>query len=94
MKSMIRNFNPQIFKTRIEYKRDLKAHRRKSVSCIFVQEKILQTESEQIRSFYLDELMNTYSINTYVLLHFEHKDEVITIVKLLYTATSRRQVAL
>ena len=33
-------------------------------------------------------------MNTYVLLHFEHKNDVTIIVKLLYGATRRRRVAL
>ena len=37
---------------------------------------------------------NTYSMKTYVLLHFEHKSDVTIIVKLLYRATSRRRETL
>ena len=39
-------------------------------------------------------IFNTYSMNTCVLLHFEHKNDVIVIGKLLYRGTSRRRVAL
>ena len=39
-------------------------------------------------------LLNTYSIKTYVLLHFKHKNDTTTIAKLSYRATSYRQVAL
>ena len=39
-------------------------------------------------------VINTYSMKTYVLLHFEHKNDFTIIVKLLYKATSRRRVAL
>ena len=35
--------------------------------------------------------INTYSMKTYVLLHFEHKNYVTIIVKLLYRAASRRK---
>ena len=37
---------------------------------------------------------NTYSMKTYVLLHFEHTNEVTVIIKLLCRATSCRRVAL
>ena len=37
---------------------------------------------------------NTYSMKTYVLLRFEHKNYVTIIIKLPYRATSRRRVAL
>ena len=36
-------------------------------------------------------VLNTYSMKTYALLHFERQNEVTIIVKLLYRATSRRQ---
>ena len=36
------------------------------------------------------DVFNTYSMKTYVLLYFEHKNDVIIIVKLLYRARSRR----
>ena len=32
-------------------------------------------------------------MNTYILLHFEHKNDVTIIVKLLYRAKSRRRTA-
>ena len=34
-----------------------------------------------------DVSINTYSMKAYVLLHFEHKNDVTIIVKLLYRAT-------
>ena len=37
-------------------------------------------------------LFNTYSMKTYVLLHFEHRNDVTIIVKLLYRATSHRRI--
>ena len=37
---------------------------------------------------------DTYSMKTYVLSHFEHKNDVTIIIKLLYRVTSRRRVAL
>ena len=36
----------------------------------------------------------TYSMNAYVLLHFEHKYDITIIVKFLYRATSHRVIAL
>ena len=45
-------------------------------------------------SYVVSGVFNTYSTKTYVLLHFEHKNDVIIIVKLLYRATSRWRVAL
>ena len=39
-------------------------------------------------------LNNTYSMKTYVLLHFEDKNDVTVIIKLSYRAMSRRRVAM
>ena len=39
-------------------------------------------------------VLDTYSMKTNILLHFEHKNYFTIIVKLLYRATSRRRVAL
>ena len=36
-------------------------------------------------------LVNTHSMKTFVPLHFEHKNDVTIIVKLLYRVTSDRQ---
>ena len=33
-------------------------------------------------------IFDTYSVNTYLLLHFEHKNDVAVVVKHLYKATN------
>ena len=42
----------------------------------------------------MSEIFNTYFMKTYILLHFEHKNDVTIVIKLLYRATNRRRVAL
>ena len=53
---------------------------------------ILNTDFRPFADYY--SLLNTYFMKTYVLLHFEHKNDVTVIIKLLYRGTSRRRVAL
>ena len=43
---------------------------------------------------HLSYLIKTYSMNTYVLLHSEHRNDVTIIVKLLCRSMCRRRVAL
>ena len=45
-------------------------------------------------TFMILDVFNTCSMFIYVLLNFEHNNDVRTIVKLLYRTTSRRRVAL
>ena len=77
----------------VDFDRDSQERHRKML--IFADlSQITEFTSEQFVTTKDSHLINTYSMNTYDLLHIEHKNGTTIIIKLLYRATSRRQVAL